>query len=88
MLASAINKNNWLMGSHSIGWCCRGTPLYKKGTKLHFTFLQAINGGIIVIIYNNLFDIYLVDKRTKRTQIKKHGVVSGVAAPKNKILVS
>ena len=45
-------------------------PLYEMETKLHFIFLQGINGGIIIIIDKNLFDTYLVDKRT---QIKKLG---------------
>ena len=45
-------------------------PLYKMETKSHFTFLQGINSGIIIIIDKNLFDTYLVDKTT---QIKKLG---------------
>ena len=45
-------------------------PLYNMETKSHFTFSQGINGGIIIIIDKNLFDTYLVDKKT---QIKKLG---------------
>ena len=37
---------------------------------LHFTFLQGINGGIIIINDKNLFDRYPVNKTT---EIKKLG---------------
>ena len=52
-------------------------PLYKMEVKPHFTFLQEIYGGIIIIIDKNLFDTYLVDKRTQR---KKTGLISGVVS--------
>ena len=45
-------------------------PPYKMETISHFTFLKGINGGIIIINNENLFDRYLV---SKRTQIKKLG---------------
>ena len=59
-------------------------PLYKMETKSHFTFLQEINGGIIIIINKNLFDTYLVDKKKNQ----ETGLISGVVASKDKTLVS
>ena len=59
-------------------------PLYKMETKSHFTFLQGINGEIIIVINKNLFYTYLVDKRTNQ----ETGVISGIIAPKEKTLVS
>ena len=48
----------------------RGMPLCKIETNSHFTFLQGINSGIIILNKKNLFDWYLVNKRI---QIKKLG---------------
>ena len=45
-------------------------PLCKMETNSNFTFLQGINGGIMIINDKNLFDRYIVNKRT---QIKKLG---------------
>ena len=59
-------------------------PLYKMETKSHFTFLQEINGGIIIIINKNLFDTYLVDKKKNQ----ETGLISGVVVSKDKTLVS
>ena len=54
--------------------------LISMETKSHFTFLQGINGRIIIMIDKNQFDTYLVDKKHPNQET---GVISWVVASKD-----